>query len=113
MSSYIRRIFNYLKPNKYMNTNIENQNRHEHNSEERRTVGYLKNQVGRTILIMNSFYVIENEDNQTQRVAPDNLPQELKKDGLRIIYSGEVKEIYPYERRAGHPFKITDFKVIE
>lgn len=113
MVNYIRRIFNYLKPNKYMNTNIENQNRHEHDSEERRTVGLLKNQVGRTILIMNSFYVIENEDNQTQRVAPENLPQELKKDGLRIIYSGELKEIYPHERWAGHPFKLINFEILE
>ena len=114
MVNYIRRIFNYLKPNKYMNTSRENKNRHEHDSEERRTVGYLKNQVGQIILIMNYFYAIENEDNQTyQRVVPNNLPQELKKDGLRIIYSGEIQEIYPYERRAGHPFKLTNFEILE
>ena len=63
---------------------------------------------------MNYFYAIENEDNQTyQRVVPNNLPQELKKDGLRIIYSGEIQEIYPYERRAGHPFKLTNFEILE
>ena len=42
MINYIQIIFNYLKPNKYMNTSRENKNRHEHDSEERRTVGYLK-----------------------------------------------------------------------
>ena len=45
---------------------------------------------------MNDFYVIENKDNQTyQRVGAGNLPEEFKKDGLMIIYSGELKEIYP------------------
>lgn len=114
MNSYIRRIFNYLKSNKYMNRSRENQNIHKHDYKERRIVGYLKNQVGRTILIMNDFYAIENEDNQTyQRVVPDKFPKELEQDGLRIIYSGEVKEIYPYERMAGYPFKLTNFEILE
>ena len=96
-----------------MYTSRENKNRHEHDSEERRTVGYLNNQVGQIILIMNDFYEIENEDNQTyQIVVPDNFPQQLEQDGLRIIYSGEVKEIYPYERMAGYPFKLTNFEII-
>jgi len=114
MVNYIRRIFNYLKPTKYMNMSRENQNRDEHDCKERRTIRYLKNQVGRIELIMGKFYAINNEDNQTyQRVTLQNLPEELKKDGLTIIYSGEVKEIYPYERRVGHPVWLTNFEILE
>ena len=96
MVNYIRRIFNYLKPTKYMNMTRENQNRQKQDCKERKTIGQLKNQTGRILLIMNDFYVIENKDNQTyQRVGAGNLPEEFKKDGLMIIYSGELKEIYP------------------
>lgn len=38
MVNYIRRIFNYLKPTKYMNMSRENQNRHKHDSKNRETI---------------------------------------------------------------------------
>ncbi|MEO1763697.1 MAG: hypothetical protein AAFR83_17415, partial [Cyanobacteria bacterium J06629_18] len=47
------------------------------------------------------------------RFAPCNLPDEFKKEGLKIRFSGDVKEIYPNERWAATLFKLSDYKVLD
>ena len=80
--------------------------------DSRKTVDTLEKQVGTVRRIHDKLYIIVSEDNRS-RFAPCNLPDEFKKEGLKIIYSGEIKEIYPNERWAATLFKLTDYKVVD
>ena len=72
----------------------------------RRTVDTVKNQKGKVMLI-GGVYTILTEGNNGIRFGACNLTDALKKDGQAVLFSGEVKEIYPNERWAATPFKIT------
>lgn len=80
--------------------------------DNRKTVETVENKVGTVRRIHDKLYIIISEDNRS-RFAPCNLPDEFKKDGLRIVFSGDVKEIYPNERWAATLFKLTDYKVVD
>ncbi|MEM6402973.1 MAG: hypothetical protein AAF757_22555 [Cyanobacteria bacterium P01_D01_bin.116] len=80
--------------------------------DSRKTVDTVENQVGTVRRIHDRLYIIVSEDNRS-RFAPCNLPNKFKKEGLKIIYSGEVKEIYPNERWAATLFKLTDYKLVD
>ena len=80
--------------------------------DSRKTVETVENQVGRIQRIHDKLYIIVTEDNRG-RFAPCNFPNKFKKDGLRIVFSGEIKEIYPNERWAATLFKLTDYKVVD
>ena len=80
--------------------------------DSRKTVDTLEKQVGTVRRIHDKLYIIVSEDNRSQ-FAPCNLPDKLKKEGLKIIYSGDIKEIYPNERWAATLFKLTDYKVVD
>jgi hypothetical protein len=41
-------------------------------------------------------------------LLPCNLPEKLKAEGRKIIFSGQVKEMQPTEMWAGHPFVLTE-----
>ncbi|MCJ8282268.1 MAG: hypothetical protein MJK14_21140, partial [Rivularia sp. ALOHA_DT_140] len=62
--------------------------------------------------IHDKLYIIITEDNKS-RFAPCNLPDKFKKEGLKIRFSGDVKEIYPNDRWAATLFKLTDYKVMD
>jgi len=79
--------------------------------DSRKTVDTVEKQVGTVRRIHDKLYIIISEDNRS-RFAPCNLPNKFKKEGLKIIYSGEVKEIYPNERWAATLFKLTDYKAV-
>ena len=79
--------------------------------DNRKTVETVKNQVGTIKRLHETLYIIVSEDNRS-RFAPCNLPDKFKQDGLKIRFSGEVKEIYPTERWAATLFKLTDYKVV-
>ncbi|MFE1747407.1 hypothetical protein [Coleofasciculus sp. H7-2] len=74
--------------------------------DNRKTVETVKNQKGKVTLIGDT-YVIVSEGNDGTRYATCNLPDAFKAEGKAIVFSGEVKEIYPTERWAATPFKIT------
>jgi hypothetical protein len=79
--------------------------------DSRKTVETVENQVGTIKRIHDKLYIIVTEDNRG-RFAPCNLPNKFKKDGLKINFSGDVKEIYPNERWAATLFKLTDYKAV-
>lgn len=79
--------------------------------DSRKTVGTVENKVGRIQRIHDKLYIIVTEDN-SGRFAPCNLPNKFKKDGLRIQFSGDIKETYPNERWAATLFKLSDYKVV-
>lgn len=79
--------------------------------DNRKTVDTVKNQVGKVRKIHDRLYIIVSKDIRG-RFAPCNLPDEFKKDGLMIRFSGDVKEIYPNERWAATLFKLSDYKVV-
>ncbi|MBV6625952.1 MAG: hypothetical protein KI793_23975 [Rivularia sp. (in: Bacteria)] len=80
--------------------------------DDRKTVGTVKNKVGTVRRIHDKLYIIISEDNRS-RFAPCNLPDEFKREGLKIRFSGDIKEIYPNERWAATLFKLTDYKVAD
>ncbi|MDY6901103.1 MAG: hypothetical protein SWZ49_23930 [Cyanobacteriota bacterium] len=80
--------------------------------DSRKTVDTVENQLGTVRRIHDKLYIIISEDNRS-RFAPCNLPNEFKKEGLKIRFSGDVKEIYPNERWAATLFKLSDYKVVD
>ena len=80
--------------------------------DDRKTVGIVKKQIGQIKRITQEVYAIVTEDNRN-RFVPCNLPRKFQKDGLLIIFSGNIKEIYPNERVIGTPFKLTKYKVMK
>jgi hypothetical protein len=72
----------------------------------RKTVGSVKNQQGK-IERVGDIYRIVTKDSS---IVPCNLPDAFKQDSKTILFSGELKEIYPNERWAATPFKITAIK---
>ncbi|MGB3760400.1 MAG: hypothetical protein WBA07_29155 [Rivularia sp. (in: cyanobacteria)] len=79
--------------------------------DSRKTVGTVEKKVGRIQRIHDKLYIIVTEDN-SGRFAPCNLPNKFKQDGLKIQFSGDIKEIYPNERWAATLFKLSDYKVV-
>ncbi|MEL6459061.1 MAG: hypothetical protein AAFQ91_12505 [Cyanobacteria bacterium J06621_15] len=80
--------------------------------DSRKTVDTVEKQIGTVRRIHDKLYIIISEDNRS-RFAPCNLPDEFKKEGLKIRFSGDVKEIYPNERWAATLFKLSDYKVLD
>lgn len=74
--------------------------------DERKTVGSVKEQQGKIERLGDSYRIISKDT----ILVPCNLPDAFKQDGKIILFSGDLKEIYPNERWAGLPFKITDVK---
>ncbi len=68
---------------------------------DRKTTGTLSNVSGTTMKIGDQFYINIME---TKRYHPCNIPEEFKTENLNVTFSGEIKEIFPHERRAGTPF---------
>ncbi|MEA5592949.1 hypothetical protein [Rivularia sp. UHCC 0363] len=79
--------------------------------DNRKTVETVKNKVGTIKRLNETLYIIVTEDGNG-RFAPCNFPNKFKQDGLKIRFSGEVKESYPNERWAATLFKLTDYKVV-
>ncbi len=79
--------------------------------DSRKTVEKVENQVGTIQRIHDKLYIIVTEDGRS-RFAPCNFPNKFKQNGLKIRFSGEVKESYPNERWAATLFKLTDYKLV-
>ncbi|MBD1890889.1 hypothetical protein [Coleofasciculus sp. FACHB-SPT9] len=74
--------------------------------DDRKTVETVKDKKGKVTLV-GETYVIVTEGQNGIRYATCNLPDSFKAEGKAITFSGEVKEIYPNERWAATPLKIT------
>jgi|JI8StandDraft_1071087.scaffolds.fasta_scaffold697870_1 hypothetical protein len=55
--------------------------------------------------------VIELVKNPNKRYVASNLPDEFKKEGLHVTFSGLEAPIPPYIRMAGTPIKLKSIKV--
>jgi len=57
-----------------------------------------------TITKILDYYMFTTE---SRRWQPCDVPTEFQKEGLKVIVSGQVMNIFPNERRAGTPFRTT------
>jgi hypothetical protein len=53
------------------------------------------------------WYAIVPDGDRGTRYAPDRLPDEFKKDGLRVVFSGRVGRVDPNVRTWGIPLTLT------
>ena len=53
------------------------------------------------------WYAIVPDGDRDTRYAPDRLPDDFKKDGLRIVFSGRVGRVDPNARTWGIPLTLT------
>ena len=79
--------------------------------DDRKTVKIINYRVG--IIKGGRILTEDNPTNFESRLSLCSLPEKFRKDGIKIIFSGEIKEIYPNERWAATPLKITDFDIVE
>jgi len=80
----------------------------------RKTVEVLKNVEAVVEVVENFTFLVPKNDNSKRYIAcnlPDNLTN-LKK-GQIVAFDADVKEIFPNERWAGVPIKITKFTIQE
>jgi len=67
----------------------------------------IKNQKGYIKVLSEEATVIIPADNENERYFSAQLPDELKKDGLKITFTGKVGKIPPHMRLIGTPLKLT------
>jgi hypothetical protein len=67
-----------------------------------------------TITVVNAsqgwFGIVPDADKEI-RYAPDKLPEEFRKDGLRVVFSGKAGPINPNARAWGIPLALTKIRV--
>ena len=59
------------------------------------------------------WYIIVPDFDPTTRFLPSNLPASLRKDGIRVMFSGKIGEIPANVRLIGTPLDLTGIKQIE
>ena len=59
----------------------------------------------------NGWYGIVPDDDRGTRYAPDRLPDEFKKDGVRVVFSGRVGTVDPNVRTWGIPLTVTSIRL--
>ena len=59
----------------------------------------------------NGWYGIVPDDDRGTRYAPDRLPDEFKKDGVRVVFSGRLGPVDPNVRTWGIPLTLTRIRV--
>ena len=74
---------------------------------ERKCVDFLVMEPGVIEKVSENLFIIVTEKTQSQRLAPCNLPADLKKDGLKVTFSGGEKEMFPEEEKENLAFVIT------
>lgn len=77
------------------------------------TTGKLENCKGKIIKINEKFWAIQPENNEKERYGICQIPEELKKENLNVIFSGEIKKIAPNVRYAASPFIIKELIVVD
>lgn len=86
--------------------------------DERKTVSRFDNEQG-TVTYWQEYdiYMImvsqPSGNTPVGSLEPCNLPAEFKKDNLKVIFSGELKQTYSTEYRLGWPLKLAKIKLAE
>ncbi len=66
------------------------------------------------ILVVNAgegWYAIVPDSDRETRYAPDRLPEEFKKDGVRVVFSGRIGRVDPNVRTWGIPLTLTKIAI--
>jgi len=79
---------------------------------DRETIKVLDNIKGKIIKVTDNLWAIQ-PDEKASRLGICQIPEELKKENLLVIFSGEIKKIAPNEKFAASPFQIKELKVID
>ena len=80
--------------------------------DDRKTVDRVREETGIVVRIANTSdpenptYIIDIP-NEGMRYTMCNMPDAAKRDGMKITFDAEKKEIYANERWAAHPSKLT------
>ncbi|MBI4888662.1 MAG: hypothetical protein HY824_16310 [Acidobacteria bacterium] len=64
-----------------------------------------------TVNPRNGWFAIVPDGDRDIRYAPDRLPDEFKKGGLRVVFSGRVGRVDPNVRSWGIPLALTDIRI--
>jgi hypothetical protein len=67
----------------------------------------IKNQKGFIKVLSEEATIIIPSNNENERYFSAQLPNEFKKDGLKITFTGKVGKIPPHMRLIGTPLKLT------
>jgi len=59
------------------------------------------------------WYIIVPDFDPTTRCLPSNLPERLRKDGIRVLFGGTIGEIPANVRLIGRPLYLKAIKQIE
>ena len=59
----------------------------------------------------NGWYGIVPDGDRGTRYAPDRLPDDFKKDGVRVVFSGRVGPTDPNARTWGIPLTLSNIRV--
>ena len=59
----------------------------------------------------NGWYGIVPDDDRGTRYAPDRLPAEFRKDGVRVVFSGRAGTVDPNVRTWGIPLTVTAIRL--
>jgi len=72
----------------------------------------LSNAKGRiqAVNVDNGWYGIVPDADRGTRYAPDRLPDEFRRDGLRVVFSGRLKPVDPADRSWGIPLELTSIR---
>ncbi len=71
----------------------------------------VEDQSGTTVQVRDEWIGLVPDDDPGTRYAPDELPAEFRRDGLRVVFSGTVGEIPPNVRLWGTPFELTAIRL--
>ena len=88
-----------------------------HNMEEnchgvRKTVRTVTDKEGEIMLIGNNVLISIPPGTRRYKVCDVDVPEELKVEGLKVRFSGEVLEIFHNERLMGTPTRLTSIDII-
>lgn len=71
----------------------------------------LPEQPGAIVRVGDFGYGIVPDSDPGTRYAPDALPEEFRKDGLRVVFSGVPTSPAPNERTWGIPFRLAGIRL--
>lgn len=88
-----------------------------HNMEEdchgvRKTIRTISNLEGEIMLIGNNILISIPPGNKRFKLCHVDIPKELKIEGLKVRFSGQVLEIFNNERLMGTPIRLTEIDII-
>lgn len=79
----------------------------------REKTGYIMPMTANGSVDENSIVYLIDVPAENRRFTACNMPDALKRGGMKIMFSGEEKEIYENERWSGRPFKLTQVEIQE